>query len=81
MAQENQVIDLTTINESLFSIAASLDKCLLLVVSCGFSLTNLLQEGEKNTYVETIGFLIRKLAFFVTCVEKVNDFPESVQKH
>ena len=67
--EKNQVNDMSGFNKSLFAIASKLDKCLMLVVACGFSLNQLLQEPENNTYVETASYLIKKLQFFVNCTE------------
>ena len=77
--QTNEVI-LANQNESLFSITAKLDKCLMLIVKCGFSINNYLQEPENNSYVETIGILIRKLKLFVTCTELASKLPTSDHK-
>jgi len=56
-----QSVTLNNFNEVLFSIASKLDKLLMLLVQCGFSLTNLLSEPENNSYVETVLHLINKL--------------------
>ena len=34
---ENNRVNLGNYNESLFTIASKLDKCLMLIVACGFS--------------------------------------------
>jgi hypothetical protein len=58
-------LQLQNFNEIIFEIASKLDKVLIMVVSCGFSLNNLPHEPETNIYVETTGQLIKKLNFFV----------------
>lgn len=60
-----QSVTLNNFNEVLFSIASKLDKLLMLLVHCGFSLTNLLSEPENNSYVETILHLISKLELYL----------------
>lgn len=74
--QVNMIFDKTTqqltlqnFNEFLFSIASKLDKLLMLLVHCGFSLTNLLSEPENNVYVESMTHMISKLELYVKCVE------------
>ena len=61
-----QQINLQEINEELFLIASKLDKIMILIVKCGFSITNLLAQPENNIYVETVGQLIEKLQIFTT---------------
>jgi hypothetical protein len=65
----SQSVTLSNFNDILFSIASKLDKLLMLLVNCGFSLTNLLSEPENNSYVETMMHLISKLELYVKCVE------------
>lgn len=65
----SQSVTLSNFNDILFSIASKLDKLLMLLVHCGFSLTNLLSEPENNSYVETMMHLISKLELYVKCVE------------
>lgn len=67
-------------NETLFSIASKLDKLLMLLVHCGFSLTNLLSEPENNQYVETMTHLIAKLELYLKCVEQISKAPDSHEK-
>lgn len=43
-----QYISLHSFNDVLFQIASKLDKLLMLIVHCGFSLTNLLSEPDNN---------------------------------
>lgn len=61
-------------------MAAKLDKILMLLVHCGFSLTNLLQEPENNSYVETMGHLISKLEMYVKAIEQLSKVPASPEK-
>jgi len=56
----------------LFDIAAKLDKCLMLVIACGFSLNDLLHEPVDNQYVIVLKMLIKKLSFYIDCVEKLS---------
>lgn len=67
-------------NECLFSIAAKLDKCLMFIVGCGFSINNLVAEPESNQFVETVTHLIQKLKLFVTCTELCANSPDSADK-
>ena len=59
----------TTYNTTLFEIAAKLDKLLMNIVGCGFSINNLVAEPDNNSFVETISHLIQKMKLFVTCAE------------
>lgn len=52
----------------------------MLIVKCGFSLTNLLSEPENNAYVETMKHLINKLELYIKCVEQISKAPASVEK-
>ena len=45
---ENDQLQLANYNQVLFDIAAKLDKCLMLVIACGFSLNDLLHEPVDN---------------------------------
>ena len=45
---ENDCLQLKNYNKVLFDIAAKLDKCLMLVIACGFSLNDLLHEPVDN---------------------------------
>lgn len=65
----SQSVTLSNFNDILFSIASKLDKLLMLLVHCGFSLTNLLSEPDNNSYVETMMHLISKLELYVKFVE------------
>ena len=62
-------VNLQPFNEMIFTIASKLDKCLMLVVACGFSLNSLPQEPETNIYVESTSQLIGKLRSYVHSVE------------
>jgi hypothetical protein len=48
---ENECLQLQNYNKTLFDISAKLDKCLMLVIACGFSLNDLLHEPVENKYV------------------------------
>jgi hypothetical protein len=85
--QVNMIFDKTTqqltllnFNQFLFSIASKLDKLLMLLVHCGFSLTNLLSEPENNVYVESMTHMISKLELYVKCVEQISKAPDSAAK-
>lgn len=67
-------------NHSLFKIAAKLDKCLMYIVGCGFSINNLVAEPDNNQFVETVTHLIQKLKLFVTCAELCAGQPNSPEK-
>ena len=45
---ENDKLQLQNYNKDLFDIAAKLDKCLMLVIACGFSLNDLLHDPVDN---------------------------------
>ena len=45
---ESKQINLGGFNRDLFKIASKLDKCLMLVVACGFNLHNLIQEPGRD---------------------------------
>ena len=77
---ENNRINLANYNESLFAIASKLDKCLMLIVACGFSINNLVQEPKNNGYVEKVTYLIQKLKMFVECCEQIHDMPDCPEK-
>ena len=62
----------STFNESLFQIAAKLDKLLMNIVGCGFSINNLVAEPDNNSFVETVTHLIQKLKLFINCAEMVS---------
>jgi hypothetical protein len=48
---ENDCLQLNNYDKLLFEIAAKLDKCLMLVIACGFSLNDLLHYPVDNQYV------------------------------
>lgn len=73
-------LNLANFNDKIFHIASKLDKCLILVVACGFSLNTLPQEPEANIYVETTTQLLKKLKFFVTAAEQISQLPDSELK-
>ena len=73
-------VNLANYNESLFAIASKLDKCLMLIVTCGFSINNLVQEPKNNSYVETVSYMIQKLKRFVECTEQLADMADSPDK-
>ena len=51
---EGNQLNLQNYNKVLFDIASKLDKCLMLVIACGFSLNDLLHEPVNNQYVEVL---------------------------
>lgn len=73
-------VQINNYNESLFAIAAKLDKCLMVIVGCGFSINNLVAEPDNNAFVETVTQLIQKLKLYVTCVEQVSALSDSDDK-
>ena len=79
---ENDQLQLANYNQVLFDIAAKLDKCLMLVIACGFSLNDLLHEPVDNQYVQVLKQILKKLSFFMTCVDQLSKFEkdESVEK-
>ena len=79
---ENDQLQLANYNQVLFDIAAKLDKCLMLVIACGFSLNDLLHEPVDNHYVQVLKQILKKLSFFMTCVDQLSKFEkdESVEK-
>lgn len=62
---EGDQLQLQNYNKVLFDIATKLDKCLMLVIACGFSLHDLLQQPVDNQYVEVIKLILSKLRFFI----------------
>jgi hypothetical protein len=64
-------LTLEKFNQDLFEVASKLDKCLQLVIACGFSLHDLLVEPKNNQFVRTTQQLIEKIQFYTTCVEKL----------
>jgi hypothetical protein len=51
---ENNTLQLQNYNKIAFDIASKLDKCMMLVIACGFSLNDLLHEPVDNQYVEVL---------------------------
>jgi hypothetical protein len=51
--QATNSLTLDKFNEELFELASKLDKCLQLVIACGFSLGDLLGEPKNNQFVRT----------------------------
>lgn len=41
----------------------------MLVIACGFSLNDLLHEPVDNQYVQVLRQILKKLKFFMHCVE------------
>ena len=82
---ENDTLQLQNYNKTLFDISAKLDKCLMLVIACGFSLNDLLHEPVDNQYVMVLKMLIKKLSFFINCVQKLSNadtaHPETQKFH
>lgn len=68
---ENDCLQLQNYNKLLFDIASKLDKCLMLVIACGFSLNDLLHEPVDNQYVQVLKQILKKLKFFIHCVEQL----------
>ena len=50
--QQAHTLSLDNYNSVLFDLASKLDKCLLLVIACGFSLNDLLSEPKNNFFVK-----------------------------
>ena len=44
----------------------------MLVIACGFNLNDLLHEPVDNQYVQVLKMLLKKLKFFITCVEQLS---------
>jgi hypothetical protein len=73
-------VNLANFNNDLFTIASKLDKCLMLVVSCGFNLNSLIQDpSEENQFIQTAVQLIIKLTFYVNCIEKVSEMSPTTE--
>jgi hypothetical protein len=51
--QSTSTLTLDKFNKDLFELASKLDKCLQLVIACGFSLHDLLGEPKNNQFVRT----------------------------
>ena len=66
-------LTLEKFNQDLFELASKLDKCLQLVVACGFSLHDLLGEPKNNQFVRTTQQIIEKIQFYNTCVQKISE--------
>lgn len=43
----------------------------MLVVACGFSLNDLMNEPKENLYVQVTKQLIGKMSFYHKCIEKL----------
>ena len=43
----------------------------MLVIACGFSLNDLLHEPVDNQYVQVLRQILKKLKFFIHCVEQL----------
>ena len=67
--ESSNALSLGGYNKVLFDIAAKLDKCLMLMIACGFSLNDLLHEPVDNQYVQVLKQILKKLKFFTSCVE------------
>lgn len=50
---QTNTLTLEKFNQDLFELASKLDKCLQLVIACGFSLHDLLGEPKNNQFVRT----------------------------
>ena len=59
--EQTSTVAFNNFNNHIFKIACKLDKCLMLVIACGFSLNTLPQDPETNVYVETTAQLVKKL--------------------
>ena len=77
---ENKRIQMHLYNQLLFEIAAKLDKCLMLVIACGFSLNDLLHEPVDNKFVQVLKLIIQKLNFFCQCIESLSEMDLKEQK-
>ena len=66
-------LTLEKFNQDLFELASKLDKCLQLVIACGFSLHDLLGEPKNNQFVRTTQQLIEKVQFYTNCVDKISE--------
>jgi hypothetical protein len=77
---ENKRIQLHLYNQLLFEIAAKLDKCLMLVIACGFSLNDLLHEPVDNKFVQVLKLMIQKLKFYNSCIESLSQMDLKEQK-
>ena len=53
MITDGNTLTLDKFNQDLFDLAAKLDKCLQLVIACGFSLHDLMTEPKNNQFVKT----------------------------
>ena len=52
----------------------------MLVIACGFSLNDLLHEPVDNQYVQVLKMLIKKLNFFIQCVEQLSKLDTQDEK-
>lgn len=66
-------MNLDSFNKTLFDITSKLDKCLFLVIGCGFNLNDLLTEPKGNFYVKVMGLLIEKMKMFITLIETLSE--------
>jgi hypothetical protein len=71
--QQTNALNLTNFNELLFDLTSKLDKCLMNVIGCGFSLNDLINEPKHNLYVKVTAQLILKLKLYTVCVEKLSE--------
>lgn len=71
--QNTNSLNLTNFNELLFDLTSKLDKCLMNVIGCGFSLNDLINEPKHNLYVKVTAQLILKLKLYTVCVEKLSE--------
>ena len=69
---ENDNLQLQNYNKELFDLTAKLDKCLMLVIACGFSLNDLLHFPVDNQYVQVLKELLNKFRFFINIVDKLS---------
>ncbi len=69
---QGEAVELGNFNKTIFDIATKLDKCMFLVLGCGFNLNDLLNEPTNNFYVKVVGQLIEKLKYFASLTETVS---------
>jgi hypothetical protein len=57
----------------------------MLVIACGFNLNDLLHEPVDNQYVQVLKEILKKLKFFIQCVEKLSKHdtqdPQTIEFH
>lgn len=51
----------------------------MLVVACGFSLNDLMNEPKNNLYVQVTKQLIEKMSFYHKCIEKLAEIGQNQQ--